>query len=98
MALPAAGVDARHPVHLDELLLAAGRGGVRVERHARPFDRASRGIDDDAIGLDQSLAQQRHQRQLGRPLRLEITRHLRPGANTIRIEPFAPASAKLLVY
>jgi hypothetical protein len=35
---------------------------------------------------------------IGRPLRLEITRVLRAGANSVRIEPFAPASAKLVVY
>jgi hypothetical protein len=35
---------------------------------------------------------------IGRPLRLEITRHLRFGANAIRIEPFAPVSARLVVY
>ena len=35
---------------------------------------------------------------IGRPLRLEVTRQLKAGANTIRIEPFAPASARLVVY
>ncbi|MCX7006800.1 MAG: glycosyl hydrolase [Kiritimatiellaeota bacterium] len=35
---------------------------------------------------------------IGNPLRLEITAHLKAGANTIRIEPFAPKSAKLVVY
>ena len=34
---------------------------------------------------------------LGRPLRLEITKHLKPGPNTIRIEPFAPKAARLVV-
>ena len=35
---------------------------------------------------------------IGQPLRLDITAHLKAGANTIRIEPFAPKSAKLVVY
>jgi hypothetical protein len=35
---------------------------------------------------------------IGRPLRLEITPYLKPGRNTIRIEPFAPSSARLAVY
>ena len=33
-----------------------------------------------------------------RPLRLEIGRLLKPGANTIRIEPFAPSKVSLDVY
>jgi hypothetical protein len=32
------------------------------------------------------------------PLRLEITKHLKPGANSVRIEPFAPKSARLVAY
>jgi hypothetical protein len=35
---------------------------------------------------------------LARPLRLEITKLLKPGSNTLRIEPFAPKSARLVVY
>ncbi|MFW6163597.1 MAG: glycosyl hydrolase, partial [Planctomycetota bacterium] len=35
---------------------------------------------------------------IGKPLRLEVTAHLRTGANTIRIEPFAPETAHLAVY
>ena len=35
---------------------------------------------------------------LAQPLRLDITRHLKPGANTLRIEPFAPKSARFVVY
>lgn len=35
---------------------------------------------------------------IGKPLRLDITRHLKPGQNTVRIEPFAPVSARLVVY
>ena len=35
---------------------------------------------------------------IGRPFRLDVTRHLRPGANEIRIEPFAPKEARLAVY
>ncbi len=35
---------------------------------------------------------------IGRPLRLDVTRFLKPGANTIRIEPFAPKSARLAYY
>ena len=34
---------------------------------------------------------------LASPLRLDITHYLKPGANTIRIEPFAPANAKLVI-
>ena len=35
---------------------------------------------------------------IGRPLRLEVTRFLKAGTNTFRIQPFAPQSAKLIVY
>jgi hypothetical protein len=35
---------------------------------------------------------------LAKPLRLDITRLLKPNANTIRIEPFAPKSARLVIY
>lgn len=35
---------------------------------------------------------------IGQPARLEISKHLKPGANTLRIEPFAPASASLVIY
>ena len=35
---------------------------------------------------------------IGKPLRLDITRHVRPGANEIRIEPFAPKSARVTIY
>ena len=35
---------------------------------------------------------------IGKPLRLEITSHLKPGRNTFRIEPFAPKSARLVSY
>jgi hypothetical protein len=35
---------------------------------------------------------------LAKPLRLEISKHLKPGLNTIRLEPFAPKSARLVVY
>ena len=41
---------------------------------------------DDAGGL------------IGKPARLEISRHLKPGGNTIRIEPFAPSSVNLVFY
>lgn len=34
---------------------------------------------------------------IGKPLRLEITTRLKPGENHIRIEPFAPDSARLLL-
>ncbi len=33
-----------------------------------------------------------------RPLRLEVTEYLKHGANTVRIEPFAPAGVKLAVF
>ena len=35
---------------------------------------------------------------IGKPLRLDITAHLKTGANTIRIEPFAPKSARLVIF
>jgi hypothetical protein len=35
---------------------------------------------------------------ISNPVRLEITRHLKPGPNTFRIEPFAPESARLVIY
>ena len=35
---------------------------------------------------------------IGRPLRLNITRFLKSGDNTIRIDPFRPKSARLVVY
>jgi hypothetical protein len=34
---------------------------------------------------------------IGKPLRLEVSRHLKPGTNTIRIEPFAPEAVRLAV-
>jgi hypothetical protein len=34
---------------------------------------------------------------IGRPFRLDVGRHLKPGENEIRIEPFAPAAARLAV-
>ncbi len=35
---------------------------------------------------------------IGKPFRLDITNHLKPGPNSIAITPFAPKSAKLVVY
>jgi hypothetical protein len=35
---------------------------------------------------------------IGQPARLEISQHLKPGANTFRIEPFAPESVRLVLY
>jgi hypothetical protein len=35
---------------------------------------------------------------IGKPLRLEVTRHARPGENTVRIEPFAPRTACLVIH
>jgi hypothetical protein len=35
---------------------------------------------------------------IGKPARLEISQHLKPGANTFRIEPFAPESVRLAIY
>ena len=35
---------------------------------------------------------------LVKPLRLEVTKLLKPGSNTLRIEPFAPKSARLVFY
>jgi hypothetical protein len=34
---------------------------------------------------------------IGRPLRLDVTRHLKSGSNRLRIEPFSPESARLIV-
>src|ERR1035438_1832356 len=34
---------------------------------------------------------------IGKPARLEISQHLKPGANTFRIEPFAPESVRLVI-
>lgn len=34
---------------------------------------------------------------IGRPFRLDVTRHLRHGANRVKIEPFAPKSLKMVV-
>ncbi len=35
---------------------------------------------------------------IGRPLRLDVTAHVKPGRNEVRIEPFAPRVARLAVY
>jgi len=35
---------------------------------------------------------------IGKPFRLDVTRHLKAGENVIEIQPFAPGSAKLAVY
>jgi alpha-L-rhamnosidase len=35
---------------------------------------------------------------IGQPLRLDITRHLQRGQNTLRLEPFAPESVRLVAY
>ncbi len=35
---------------------------------------------------------------IGQPLRLEVSRYLKAGTNKIHIEPFAPRTAKLIVY
>jgi hypothetical protein len=35
---------------------------------------------------------------IGGPYRLDLTKHLRPGTNRLRIEPFAPRSARLVIY
>ncbi|MCX6877068.1 MAG: glycosyl hydrolase [Verrucomicrobia bacterium] len=35
---------------------------------------------------------------IGKPLRLDVTRLLKPGPNTILLEPFTPKSARLVVY
>jgi hypothetical protein len=34
---------------------------------------------------------------IGKPARLEVTKHLKPGRNTLRIEPFAPETVRLVV-
>ncbi len=34
---------------------------------------------------------------ISKPARLEISQHLKPGANTFRIEPFAPESVSLVI-
>ena len=35
---------------------------------------------------------------IGRPLRLDVTEHLKAGANTVEVAPFAPSAARLGVY
>lgn len=35
---------------------------------------------------------------IGKPLRLDISTWLKPGRNSVRIEPFAPASARVVFY
>ncbi len=35
---------------------------------------------------------------IGQPLRLDVTRLVKPGVNQIKLEPFAPRSARLVVY
>lgn len=35
---------------------------------------------------------------IGAPFRLDVTAHLTPGANAITIKPFAPTTARLVVY
>jgi alpha-L-rhamnosidase len=35
---------------------------------------------------------------VSKPARLDVSRFLKPGANTLHIEPFAPESARLVVY
>jgi alpha-L-rhamnosidase len=35
---------------------------------------------------------------IGKPSRVEISKYLQPGANTLRIEPFAPQSVGLVFY
>ncbi|MCX6902685.1 MAG: hypothetical protein NTW03_04260, partial [Verrucomicrobia bacterium] len=35
---------------------------------------------------------------IGKPLRLEVTKHLKSGRNAIRIEPSSPKSARLVTY
>lgn len=35
---------------------------------------------------------------IGAPLRLEVSRFLNPGSNSVRIEPFAPETARLVVF
>ena len=34
---------------------------------------------------------------INQPFRLDITQHLKPGPNLLRLEPFAPRSARLVV-
>ena len=34
---------------------------------------------------------------IGKPFRLDVTRHLKHGKNTVKIEPFAPKSVRLIV-
>lgn len=35
---------------------------------------------------------------IGKPLRLDVTRYLKPGSNTVQIDPFAPKNARIAVY
>jgi len=35
---------------------------------------------------------------IGKPFRLDVTKHLKAGPNAIKIEPFAPKTARLVIY
>ena len=35
---------------------------------------------------------------IAKPLRLDVTKHVKPGANTVEIVPLAPKSARLAIY
>ena len=35
---------------------------------------------------------------IGRPLRMEITACVQPGVNVMRMDPFSPKSARVVVY
>jgi len=34
---------------------------------------------------------------IGKPLRIEISQHLKHGKNSVRIEPFAPESVRIVL-
>jgi hypothetical protein len=35
---------------------------------------------------------------IAQPLRIDLSKHLKAGKNTLRIEPFAPESCRLTIY
>jgi hypothetical protein len=60
---------------------------VYLEMEGLPDDSASVSLNGTYLGG-----------VIGRPLRLELTRHIKKGQNAIVIEPLAPKSASLVIY
>jgi hypothetical protein len=60
---------------------------VYLEMEALPDDSAAVKVNGAAAGG-----------LIGKPTRLDITRHVKAGANSIRIEPLAPKAARIVFY